>query len=591
MHRRASRSAVWLSLATLLGAFSLLMSGCSFGASSQTVPLPPAQQVLRMGLDTNYTDVSTLDPAQASNFDAGTGFIISLIFPPLLTTDDHLNPEPWAAASMPTFDAHTNTYTFHVRPGLKWSDGTPIDADTYAYSLNRSLSPCTSSPNAYYLYPIQDAQAYSTETCTSGGTAINGKIQTLVGGSLLVPDSQTLVIKLTAPAPYLLAALTTPIAFAQPEQLIDQYGPEDWSQHLTGNGGFGGNLYRVKSWDHTGHLDLMACLSSCGAGRLAAWGQHAVAPHLRELDFSFYQTAGDEQVDYQAGHVDVASFLSASYGDSSKGSTFVEVPTLQITSLQFNWAMAPFDDLRVRQAFALALDKDTLANVLGLIPTNHIVPQGMPGYDPNLLGPDETTKTTGNIALARRLLQSYADDQCGGSLSQCPPVTVLYGGSFCDGGGDPVILSYELKAVQMWQQAFPGYPIRGPFTGGDCLLPDLNNSAEVPQAFTAFWTADYADPQDWLSLQFGPAAINNFGSVNVPTANMMMAEADQELDSSQRTALYNEAEQLLVTNVAWIPIGQALAYFDVRYSVAGFALTALGYPSLDQIYSIQLLKR
>ena len=92
-------------------------------------------------------------------------------------------------------------------------------------------------------------------------------------------------------------------------------------------------------------------------------------------------------------------------------------------------------------------------------------------------------------------------------------------------------------------------------------------------------------------MQFAPAAINNSGSVNDPIANALMAEADGELDSNQRASLYNQAEQLLVSNVAWIPIGQSLDYYDVHPSVAGFAFTGLGYPSLDQLYTIQLVKR
>jgi len=70
-----------------------------------------------------------------------------------------------------------------------------------------------------------------------------------------------------------------------------------------------------------------------------------------------------------------------------------------------------------------------------------------------------------------------------------------------------------------------------------------------------------------------------------------MTEADQEVDPTERSALYNQAQQLLVTNVAWIPIGQGLAYYDVRSSVAGFTLSMLGYPTLDQLYSVQLMKR
>jgi peptide/nickel transport system substrate-binding protein/oligopeptide transport system substrate-binding protein len=207
----------------LVGVCTLLLGSCSFGGPSRPSPLPAAQQKAHIGLVIFDHDLHTLDPVGANNYNGdGSGFISSLIFPPLLTVDDHLSPEPWAAAGMPTFNAASNIYTFTIRPGLKWSDGNPIDANTYAYSLNRDLSPCSGSPNIYYLFAIKDAEAFSTETCNPVGQRVQGKIQTLIGDSLLVPDTQTLIIKLTAPAPYLLAALTTPLGLAQPEQLITQ---------------------------------------------------------------------------------------------------------------------------------------------------------------------------------------------------------------------------------------------------------------------------------------------------------------------------------------------------------------------------------
>jgi oligopeptide transport system substrate-binding protein len=574
-----------------VGVLSLLLGSCSFGSSSHPMPLPSAQQVAHIGLDADpySNDLRSLDPVHANNYNGdGSGFISSLIFPPLLTVDDHLNPEPWAATGMPTFDARTNTYSFNIRLGLKWSDGTPIDANTYAYSLNRDISPCGGSPNTYYLFAIRDAGAFSSEICLPNGKSIQGKIQTLLGDSLLVPDNQTLVIKLAAPAPYLLEALTTPLGEAQPEQFITRYGSFGWTQHLTDDGGLGGNLYRVKSWDQkAGHLDLVSCLSSCGAGHATGWGGHAAGstPYLRGLDFSFYLTTGYEQVDYQAGNLDIASFPSASYRDSQKGSVFEEIQTLEMTYLQVSWAKPPFDDLRVRQAFALALNKVTLARQLGLIASNHIVPAGMSGYDPTLLGPDETTSATGDVRLARALLQSYADDRCGGRFSTCPPVVMPYGP--CISGTLPA--DPTLTAVTMWKQAFPGYPIKSSsidFCGLISVIPSPN----VPQVFATAWIADYADPQDWLSLQFAPGAINNFSTVDVPAADALMSKADSELDSNQRIALYNQAEQLLVMNVAWIPIGQSLAFYDLRSWVSGFGLTALGYPTLDQVYRIEMVK-
>ena len=79
----------------------------------------------------------------------------------------------------------------------------------------------------------------------------------------------------------------------------------------------------------------------------------------------------------------------------------------------------------------------------------------------------------------------------------------------------------------MWQQAFPGYPIKTQFVDFNTLL-SLIYSPNAPQIFGIGWVADYPDPQDWLSLQFGNGAINNTGSVNVPAANALMAQADVE---------------------------------------------------------------
>jgi peptide/nickel transport system substrate-binding protein len=130
----------------LAGLLGVLLSGCSLGAPTGPVPLPASRQILRIGMVVTDSDLRNLDPAQTMetatsvNFcgnyhllDSCTssGFIASLLFPPLLTVDNHLKPEPWATG-MPVFDPRADTYTFKIRPGLKWSDGTPIDAGTYA---------------------------------------------------------------------------------------------------------------------------------------------------------------------------------------------------------------------------------------------------------------------------------------------------------------------------------------------------------------------------------------------------------------------------------------------------------------------------
>ena len=125
----------------LLGTLAVMVAGC--GGTSSGGTLPDSQQILRIPLVVTDIDIKTMDPAHDADY--YSYFPIFMTFPNLLTLDNNGNVTPWAATGMPSFDPSTNTYTFKVRSGLKWTDGTPIDANTFAYSINRSLNPCTGS--------------------------------------------------------------------------------------------------------------------------------------------------------------------------------------------------------------------------------------------------------------------------------------------------------------------------------------------------------------------------------------------------------------------------------------------------------------
>ena len=566
MHRRFRKLTI-SSVLVLFSTLNLLLTACSSTAG----PVPDSRQILRLPLFAGgAVDLTSIDPAHLAS--TGSYIVAQLVFPGMLTLSTTGAPIPWAAQAMPTFDPTANTYTFKIRPGLRWSDGMPIDANTFAYSINRTLSPCIGSPVNYYLFPIKDAASFSTQNCNSDRTAIKGKIQSLIGDSLNVLDSQTLVISLVAPAPYFLEALSLPITFAQPEQLISQYGDKKWTDHLTASGGFGGSLFKVALWDHQGHLDLVR--------NTAFWG---TLPRLSQIHFKIYQSPSAEYADYLDGKVDEGSPPPSAYKAYKARSDFHEGPGLSINYYQPVWTKKPFDDVRVRQAFDLALDKDVLANQVGqgsALATNHLVPQGMPGYDPSLVGPDGTSGTAGNPSLATALMQSYANDRCGGKFSQCPAVTLF-------DIADPSLVTLDEAAVNMWQTAFPGLQINTRFMDGNSFF-SLIYSANVPQIFGLGWIADYPDPQDFLSFQFGTSAGNNPGFVNIPEADTLMAEADQNLDTTSRLQEYNQAEQLLVTEVAWIPLSQSKSYWSAPAYVHNFAYDSLGLIPLSQMAQIYL---
>jgi peptide/nickel transport system substrate-binding protein/oligopeptide transport system substrate-binding protein len=564
--RLGARKTSLAALMALTGSLAMLLAGCQSGAgSAANTAAPDSQQIFKDQIG-GIADIKTLDPAV--NTDLYSAEAIIPVYPGLLVLDPKLAVEPWAADGMPTVSSDGLTYTFKVKPGLKWSDGTPITSETYAYSINRAESPCTASPAAYYLYTLKDAIDFNTaETCDAATGKITGKIQTLIGDSINTPDAQTLVLTLASPATYFLEAMTYPTSYAVPEQLITKY-PTDWTQHLADGTGFGGNLFKVTTWNHAGKLVLTR--------NDAFWG---TKPKLREIDFTFYKDTTTAYNSYLSGKDDIGGAPTAQLAQAKTHAGFHQVGVQQIDYYAMNWKIKPFDDVRVRQAFAIALDKTALANNVlhgAVQATNHIVPDGMPGYNPNLQGPDGTTGLSGNIAAANQLATAYATDtKCGTAtdFSKCPKVTLTIPSGSVDGSNEAA------AAQQMWAKAMPGWPVSITSVDFGTLLTNLN--AGTVQFWAIAWIEDYPDPQDWLTTNLACDSAYNSGSACDSTADQLMHTADANPNLTERLQQYQQAEQILVTKVGWLPLDQATTWWEIRPWVINFNVAAGGLTPLD----------
>jgi peptide/nickel transport system substrate-binding protein/oligopeptide transport system substrate-binding protein len=510
-------------------------------------PLPDDQQVWREGLiEPGLSD--TLDPAVLTS--ANWYLVDSLVFPGLVKLDKDSKAQNWAASRVQLARDGTS-YTFTLHAGIKWSDGAPIGAEDFAYSINRTLDPCTDGGFTSFLQPIKDAVTFHSQQCDGG--KVRGEIPTLIGRSLLVTDPLTLTIRLERPTPSFLAQLTYPSSWAVPRKLVDKYGA-DWAKHFTDDGGLGGDLFKMTILD-LGHRVVLQ-------RNERFWGAKS---KLREIDFTLYSGNVDTGISanyaaYIAGEREVVGIGRAAVASASLRPDYHTADALILEYFSLNWAAPPFDDLRMRQAFALALDKEQLARAQifcgACAATNHLVPKGMPGYNADLKGPDSTTNLTGNNARARAAAQSYANDKCAGKLSQCPPVTFRF----------PTETQVGMQeAKDMWEAAMPDYPITlQPHPFDDTYFdPPL-------QISWAPWSADYADPQDFLSLWFLPGANLNWNHVDVPAATTLMRQADSELDPGKRLNEYKQAEQLLVTNIASIPVIQEENAYLLRANVVNY---------------------
>jgi len=573
--RLGARKTSLAALLTLAGSLAMLLAGCqgTTSTSGQTA-VPDSQQIFKDQIG-GISDIKVLDPAV--NTDLYSAEAITAVFPGLLVLDPKLAVEPWAAQGMPTVSSDGLTYTFKVKPGLKWSDGTPITSETYAYSINRAESPCTASPAAYYLYTLKDAENFNTaETCDAATGKITGSIQTLIGDSIQTPDAQTLVLKLAQPATYFLEAMTYPTSYAVPEQLITAH-PTDWTQHLADGTGFGGNLFKVTLWNHAGKLTLQR--------NDAFWG---TKPKLREIDITFYKDTTTAYNSYLSGKDDIGGAPTAQLAQAKTHAGFHQVGVQQIDYNAMNWKIKPFDDVRVRQAFAIALDKTALANNVlhgAVQATNHIVPNGMPGYNPDLKGPDGTQSLSGNTQAANQLATAYATDtKCGTStdFSKCPPVTFTIPSGSVDGQNEAA------AEQQMWTKAFPGWKITISSIDFSTLLTNLN--AKTVQFWAIAWIEDYPDPQDWLTTNLSCASAYNAGSACIPQADTLMHTADANPDLQGRLKQYQQAEQMLVTQVGWLPLDQATTWWEIRPWVVNFNVAAGGLTPLQTWQQIYIAK-
>jgi len=564
--RLGSRKLSIAGLVVTVGAFAMLLSACGGATTAGTQQASKDKQIFKpLDSGANAGDIDNIDPAQIQfGWDYEKAV---MLYPELVTLDDNLKVVD-SAASSHEVSADGLTYTFHLHSGMQWSDGTPIDANSFAYSINRALDPCIASGVAYYLYNIKGATAYNdAKNCTAGADGLT-TTGTLIGKSIVVSDPQTLKLTIEAPAAYFLAAVTYPTYFAVPKQLIDKYGQTKWVDHLVDNGGLGGSVYKLTRWDHAGHLEFTA-------NDKFSWGKPAIIQHV---NYTLYKDVNTLWADYKSGVGDLGYFPAAEINTAKtlKGSTYHTGTELAIDYLRVNWALKPFDDARVRNAFSLAIDRNLIAtNVYkGLrFPTIHMNVKGLPAYNPDLKNAagDTGDKTnSANVAKATELAKAYATENCSGDFSKCTPVVYTYS------NGSSTQLLFAQVLQQQWQTAFPGWPI---------TLQGLDRSVEL-KTFSKLqlgwdgWGADYPDPQDFLSLLWTKAAQYNQSSVNVPAADALCDKADVNPNQTERYQQYQQAEQAWVDQGAFIAYGQRVYNAVVRNSISGMDVNASGYYSL-----------
>ena len=558
----------------LLSLFALLLSSCDlFGGNNlPTRPVKaPAKQQVFIDPILGTSDITTFDPALA--YDTSSISAVQMVFTGLVQLDDKFQIKPQLAQNwQQTSDGLT--WTFHLKPHLKFSDGSQLTSADVIYSIDRALQPATKSTVApIYLDLIKDSDKL-----------LGGRIQTLINDSLMAPDPNTVVIQIKKKAAYFLAMLTYPCSYVVEKKLIDTYGA-NFTDHLVLGGGAG--PFRVTKYAHGKEIDFAPNPN-----------YYHLLPQLQRVVFPFYPQAQAAYQAYQDGRVDVTGVPIANLATDKQRSDFHQVPQFWINYYTMNYLVKPFDNIHIREAFALAIDKTAIANNVWrgtVIPTNHIVPQGMPGYNPGLTGPDGTRSLKGNPDEARTLLNQGLQEEGWSNISQLPPIKLTYATGVSN-------FDQEVKALTgMWHSVL-GVTVTPNPVDYNTLLDQVTAATNNPQGIQFWglaWVAEYPDPQDWLTRQFDRGVPNNsmnYGENNSKNAAQQQAtqtlleNADANFQPDARIQTYQKAEQQLVNDVAWMPIEQVTNVYLLKPYVIGMANNQLGLNPPDDwanIYVVQ----
>jgi oligopeptide transport system substrate-binding protein len=458
-----------------------------------------------------------------------------LVFSGLVSFNTSLYLVPELAESW-DISADGTVYTFYLRTNARFHDGRAVVAQDVIYSWERAANPATQSDTVLtYLGDIVGVAEMHDGTADH----ISG---------LKALDDHTLQVTIDAAKPYFLFKLTMPVAF-----VLDQKNVESGSEWYRTPNGTG--PYKLTRWDS---FQLMVYDAN--------QDYYLGAPSIPQIVVKLYSGIGIRL--YESGEIDMTGVYSSDVArvldpaDPLHADLYSGV-SLCTDYVVFDVTQPPFEDVKVRQAFTMAFDRqkyiDVVNNGVGILAKGPY-PPALPGYNLELQG------LPYDPGQARQLL---AESKYGGPQG-LPPII------FTDAGIGNTAGSSVAAIAQMWQQNL-GVTITIENLEPD-KYNDLLHSGQHGQLFSSNWCADYPDPENFADVLFHTGAQQNTGNYSNPALDAVLDQARVEQDVTKRIQLYQQAEQIIVQDAPALFIMYAVSYELVRQNIKGFVMTPISIP-------------
>ena len=462
-------------------------------------------------------DPETLDPHKTSTvYEAA---ILRDMLEGLVINDGVGEVVPGVATDWEVSDDGT-TYTFNLREDAAWSNGDPVTAEDFAYSLRRIMDPATGAKYATVLYPILNAEAVN-----------KGEMDPSELGVRAVDDT-TLQIKLEQPTPYFIELLTHQTGLPVHPASVEEHGADFvQAENYVSNG-----PYTLTSFTPNDKLVLeknpeFHAADEVTIDRIEYLPFEERATCLRRFE------AGEVHSCQEVPREQIAS-MQERLGDQLR-----IAPYLGTYYYALNTEKPPLDDVRVRQALSMAIDREFLADEIfsgSMLAGYSLVPPGIGNYledAPELEYADMAMLDREDEAI--RLLE-----EAGFGPDNPMELEISYNTAEDHRNAATAI-------AEMWRPL----GVEVTFNARDVAAHyAMLRDEKSHQVARAGWIGDYSDPQNFLFLNMSDNPGFNYGNYNNPEYDELMEQAEQEQDLQKRAEILAEAERVFLRDVPQVPI-------------------------------------
>jgi len=487
------------------------------GAAPTSPPEPPAAEVPQYGgtmILTYSNDMATLDPA--TGYDWDNWGMEKWIYDALLDYDVDMNMIPHIA-EMPEVSADGTVYTFTLREGVKFHNGRELTADDVAYTITRVIDPETMSPGQSFYFTIKGSEEFA-----------NGEADSVEGIEVL--DDYTIRFTLTQADASFLNVIALNFSFIVPKEEVEKWG-EDFGHHPMGTGPFvfqewvpGQSLTFVRNEEYfrpeLPYLDGVEV-------------QIGVGPEVALLRLE------KGEVDFLGDGIPPGEFVRLTE-DPTWENRIVHAVRAHTGYIALNTQLAPFDDVRVRRAVNMAIDKERIVQLLNGrgVPAVGMLPPLMPGYDPDAKGYDYDPEG------AEALLAEAGYPDGFSTFIEC--ISVDPEPKLCES------IQNDLNQI--------GIDLEVRTLSPSTVINDAGTPGKVPMVWSGglAWIQDYPHPSDFYGPILGcDSAVE--GGWNWPMycnpeldARELAARGMSDWDASMEE--YQEIFQILLDDAVWVPV-------------------------------------